>query len=133
MYRHLIVDSEKNLLLCNPPLVGLGELVEVYSLDQDSPPQSSGRLLKKVNEKLFEVYQSYDGHDALGRRYELGEKCVLHVLLRNLSGARRRKRPEEKVIVNTERDEDFKDRKIVRAKTGSVRKRREPSTEQERD
>jgi len=133
MYKYLVIDSEKNLLLCNPPIVGLGELVEVYALDEDSPPQSSGRLLKKVTEKLFEVYQSYDGHDALGRRYELGEKCVLHILLRNLSGSRRRKHPEEKIIVNTERDDDFKDRKIVRAKTGSVRKRREPGAEAERD
>ena len=57
MYRHLVIDSERNMLLCNPPLVGLGELVEIYAIDQDSPPQANSRLLCKVNEKEFEVYQ----------------------------------------------------------------------------
>ena len=133
MYRHLVIDSERNMLLCNPPLVGLGELVEIYAIDQDSPPQANSRLLCKVNEKEFEVYQSYDGHDALGRRYVLGERCVIHVLLRNLSGMRRRKHPEEKAIVNVERNDDFKDRKVVRAKTGSVRKRRDSGQEAERE
>ena len=130
MYRHLVIDSERNMLLCNPPLVGIGELVDVYSLDQETPPQASGRLLRKVDEKTFEVYQSFDGHDALGRRYDLGERCVMRILLRNLSGAKRRKLPEEKLIMSTEKPEDFKDRKVVRAKTGSVRKRRKVEREQ---
>ena len=125
MYKHITIDSDTNMLLCSTKLVGNGELVEIFAPDQESPRQACGRILRKIDDKTFEVHQSFDGHDALGRRYELGEKCVLRVLLRNLSGTKRRKfASDEKVIVSMEKDEHFREKKVTRAKTGSVRKRR---------
>lgn len=125
MYKYIVIDSEQNMLLASTGLVGNGELVEIYAPDPDSPRQACGRILRKIDDDTFEVHQSFDGHDALGRRYSLGEKCILRVLLRNLSGAKRRKfASDEKIIVSMEKDEHFREKKVTRAKTGSVRKKR---------
>jgi hypothetical protein len=125
LFKSISIDTEKNALLCSPSLVGKGEIVEVYCLDQETPPQASGRILRKVGDpNSFVVCQSFDGHDALGRGYEVGPRCILRVLLRNLSGTRRRKfSADERMLVNMEKGEDFHERKVVRAKTGSVRQR----------
>jgi hypothetical protein len=125
MFKFISIDTEKNALLCSPSLVGRGEIVEVYSLDPESPPQATGRILRKIDDPSeFIVCQSFDGHDALGREYELGPRCILRILLRNLSGARRRKfSQDEKALVNMEKGEDFHECKVVRAKTGSVRRK----------
>jgi len=125
VFRTVTIDSDHNRLLCNSPLVGIGEIVEVYE-QGDAPPQSVGRLLQKIKDPdVFVVNVSYDGHEAIGKQYEIGERCVFRVVCKNASGARRRKfAREEKVIVNTERGEDFHEAKIVRAKTGSVRSKR---------
>ena len=125
-FKSITIDREKNKLLCSPSLVGKGEIAEVYCLDDDSPPQSAGRLLKKMGDpNSFVVCQSFDGHDALGREYELGPRCILRILLRNLSGTRRRKfSNDEKALVNMEKGEDFHETKVVKAKTGSVRRRK---------
>jgi len=123
MFRHLMIDAESNKLLCSTSLVGKDEIVEVHSLDDQTPPQSVGRHLRKFKDPdMFVVVQSFDGHEAMGREYKLGPRCVLRVLLRNLSGMRRRKfSSDEKQIVNMEPDEHGKERKVVKAKTGSVR------------
>lgn len=126
MYKHITIDSEHNLLVCSMGLVGNGELAEIYAPDQESPPQACSRILRKIGEKLFEVHQSFDGNDAIGRRYLLGERCLLRILMRNLSGAKRRKfASDEKTIVDTEKSPAYRERKVTRAKTGSVRKRRD--------
>lgn len=125
MYKYIVIDTEQNMLLCSQGLVGTGELVEIYSPDDISPRQACGRILQKLEDGRFEVHQSFDGHDALGRRYELGEKCIMRVLLRNLSGARRRRfAAEEKDIVQMEKGDNFREKKVARAKTGSVRRRK---------
>lgn len=125
MYRHLEIDTDKNMLVCSLTLVGRGELVEVHQGDDGTPPQAMGKILKKVSETDFEVYQTFDGHEAMGRRYRAGSKCLFRVLLRNLSGIRRRRfSSEEAPIINIEKDDNYKERKVSRAKTGSVRKRR---------
>jgi len=123
--RTLTIDSEHNRLLCNTPLVGLGEIVEVFE-PADSPPQAVGRLLQKIKDpNVFVVNVSYDGHEAIGKQYEFSDRCVFRVVLKNASGSRRRKfSKEEKSIVSTEKGDDFVESKIVRAKTGSVRSKR---------
>jgi len=125
IFRMMSIDTEHNRLLCNTPLVGMGEVVEVYD-PGDAPPQAVGRLLQKIKDpNVFVVNVSYDGHEAIGKQYEFGERCVFRVVLRNTSGARRRKfAKEEKAIVNMERGDDFVEKKVVRAKTGSVRAKR---------
>jgi hypothetical protein len=125
-FKLLTIDTEKNLLLCDTTLVGKDELVEINKPDDVTPPQACGRILRKISDpNLYEVTTAYDGHEALGRQYELGPKCVLRVVMRNLSGRRRRKfTDDEKGIVDLERDENFKEKKVSRAKTGSVRKGR---------
>jgi hypothetical protein len=122
-FKSITIDKEHNKLLCSPSLVGKGEIVEVYSLDQVTPSQAAGRILRKVDDPSeFVVCQSFDGHDALGRQYTLGERSIVRILLRNMSGTRRRKfSQDEKVLVNMEKGEDFHECKVVRAKTGSVR------------
>jgi hypothetical protein len=91
-----------------------------------TPPQAGGRILRKVADpNIYEVTTSYDGHDAVGRRYEIGPKCILRIVMRTLSGRRRRKfNEEEKAIVDLEKGENYKEKKVSRAKTGSVRKGR---------
>lgn len=125
VFRTITIDSDYNRLLCNSPLVGIGEIVEVYEQGA-APPQSVGRLLQKIKDpNVFVVNVSFDGHEAIGKQYEIGESCVFRVVYRNASGSRRRKfAREEKSIINTERGEDFQEDKIVRAKTGSVRTKR---------
>jgi hypothetical protein len=124
-YRYLVIDPDQNMLLCSQSLVGSGELVEIHAPDDDTPRQACGRILQKLENGMFEVHQSFDGHDALGRKYNLGQKCVLRVLSRNLSGTRRRRfSVEEKEIVPLEKGENFQEKKVARAKTGSVRRKK---------
>lgn len=124
MFKSITIDTEQNKLLCSTELVGKGELVEIFSSDENSPPQASGRILQKLQDpNVFVVYISYDSSDAVGRRYILGEHCIFRILKKNLSGKRRRKfAREEAIIVDMEKGDDFVDRKINRAKTGSVRR-----------
>jgi hypothetical protein len=126
VFKFLNIDSEKNLLLCDTTLVGKDELVEINKPDEVTPPNAGGRILKKVEEpNVYEVVTAYDGHDAMGRRYEVGPKCIMRVVMRTLSGRRRRKfSDEEKMIVDMEKGENYKEKKVSRAKTGSVRKGR---------
>ena len=123
MYKHLVIDTSRNALLASPNLVGMGELVEIYAPDENTPMQAGGKVLRKVKENLFEVHLSYETEGS-GNSYALGEKCVLKVVARNRSGMlRRRFSKEEKLIVSMERPKEFAETKVVRAKTGSVRKR----------
>lgn len=124
MFKSITIDTEQNKLLCSTGLVGKGELVEVFAPDDQSPPQTFGRILQKVEDpNIFAVYISFDSGDAVGRRYELGDHCIFRILKKNLSGKRRRKfAREEAIIVDLEKGDDFQDRKINRAKTGSVRR-----------
>lgn len=126
MYKYLEIDTEKNKLLCSAGLVGKGELVEIYQADADSPPQARGRILEKMNDSnVYIVRQTFDGHEALGREYGLGDRCIFRVLRRNMSGARRRKfAKDEHEIVSMNKEEGEKEKRIVRAKTGSVRNKR---------
>jgi hypothetical protein len=114
------------MLLVDTMLVGKDELVEINKADEVTPPQAGGRILRKVADpNIYEVTTSYDGHDAVGRRYEIGPKCILRIVMRTLSGRRRRKfNEEEKAIVDLEKGENYKEKKVSRAKTGSVRKGR---------
>ena len=124
MYKHLVIDSSHNHLLCSNGLVGLNELVEVFAPDEESPPQACGKILRKIKDPaIYVVHASYEGHESIGITYVLGEKCVLKVLGKNRSGTiRRRFSADEKQIVNLENSATEK--KVVRAKTGSVRKKR---------
>lgn len=126
MYRHLTIDPEHNRILCCTSLVGKGELVEVFSQDPNSPPQATCRILRKVKDpNLFVVHVSFDGGEALGREYEMGEQCIFRVLKKNIAGKRKRKfAVDEKQIIDLEHEEDYVERKIVRAKTGSVRSKK---------
>jgi hypothetical protein len=123
MYRHLTIDPEHNRLLCCTSLVGKGEIVEVFSQDPHSPPQATCRILKKIKEpNIFTVHVSFDGGEAVGREYEMGEQCIFRVLKKNIAGKRKRKfSTDEKSIIDLEHDVDFVEHKVVRAKTGSVR------------
>lgn len=125
-YRHLTIDPEQNMLLCDTTLVGKDELVEVRTPDGETPPSACGRILRKLKDpNVYEVAVTYDGNEAMGRQYVIGPRAILRVVMKTLSGTRRRKCPlEEKMIVDLERGENFKERKVNRAKTGSVRKRR---------
>lgn len=126
MYRFIEINAEKNMLLCNTSLVGKGELAEIHTPDDSTPARAFSNVLEKVKDpNIFQVHVSYNGHEALGKDVELGDKCVLRILKRNLSGIRRRHfSVDEKEIVNLEKGEDFVERKVNRAKTGSVRKKR---------
>jgi len=126
MFRYLAIDTAQNMLLCDGCLVGIGELVEIHQPDADTPPQAGGKILKKLEDPgLFMVQVAYDGHESIGKKYTLGSKCVLRVVSRNLSGKRRRKCHDlEQKIVDVEKQDNFKERKVSRAKTGSVRKSR---------
>ena len=125
MYKHLIIDTKRNLLLCSKELVGIGELVEIYSADENTPPQAGGRILRKLSDGTFMVHTAFDSHEAVGFTYSLGEFTVLRILARNRSGSlRRRFSTDEKLIVNLEKMVNFTEKKVVKAKTGSVRKRK---------
>ena len=124
MFKHLTIDSSHNNLLASPNLVGMGELVEVYAPDENTPMQAGGKVLRKIKENLFEVHLSYETEGS-GNSYALGEKCILKVVARNRSGMlRRRFSKEEKLIVSMEKPKEFTECKVVRAKTGSVRKKK---------
>jgi len=129
MFKTITIDTEKNWLLCSTDLVGLGEIAEIWTSDKDSPPQATGRHLQKIKDpNIFIVYESFDNHDIVGTKYAIGANCVLRVLMRNLSGSRKRKfSSDEKKIVNMVREEGTKDIKVSRAKTGSVRQKKKGS------
>ena len=123
MYKHLVIDPSHNHLLASPNLVGMGELVEIFAPDENTPMQAGGKVLRKIKENLFEVHLSYETEGS-GNSYALGEKCVLKVVARNKSGMlRRRFSKEEKLIVSMEKPKEYTECKVVRAKTGSVRKK----------
>jgi len=130
MYRFLEINAEKNMLLCSTDLVGKGELAEIQSPDDNTPPRALGNVLRKTDHPdSFEIYTSYNGHEALGKTVKLGGQCVLRILKRNISGIRRRQfSSDEKEIVNLEKGDDFVERKVNRAKTGSVRKKRKKTS-----
>jgi len=125
MYRYLEINTEKNMLLCNASLVGKGELAELHMPTDTTPVRALSNVLRKVGHpNIFIVHTSFNGHETIGKEVQLDERCVLRVLKRNLSGIRLRHfSTDEKEIVNLERGEDFTERKVNRAKTGSVRKR----------
>lgn len=124
MYRYLEIDVSKNMLLCSTSLVGKNELAEIHAPDDQTPSRALSNILCKIKDpNVFVVQTSYTGHEALGKEISIGDKCVLRILKRNLSGIRRRKfSNDEKSIVDLEKGEDFIERKVSRAKTGSVRK-----------
>jgi hypothetical protein len=126
MYLYLEIDPGRNMLLCSPALVGTEEIAEVYSPSDVESNRVSGHVLSKVADPgRFLIRSSCYGHEPEGKHVDLGEKTVMRVLRRNLSGIRRRKfASREKVIVDLERDENSVERKVSRAKTGSVRKKR---------
>lgn len=123
MYKQIIIDQEHNRLLCSPNLVGKGEIVEIFSLDENTDRNTTGKLFIKTEEP--NVFQPKSDDSVDPRQYHLGEKCILRVLYRNLSGTKRRKfSADEKTIVNMEHGTNFKEKKVVKAKTGSVRRKR---------
>lgn len=124
-FKFLNIDTERNLLLCNSSLVGLGELVEIHAPDDETPRSACGKTLRKLKDSnVYVVHAAYEGHETLENSYVVGERCILRVVARNRSGTIRRKSSEEKLIVNLEKNERYKEKRVVRAKTGSVRKRR---------
>lgn len=122
-FTYLEIDAERNLLLCNSSLVGIAELVEIYAPDDSTPRNACGKTLRKTKENIYVLHSNYE--NAEETIYELGSRCILRVVARNRSGTLRRKSSnEEKQIVNLEKNEKFQEKRVVRAKTGSVRKRR---------
>lgn len=123
-YKHLIIDTKHNRLLCDNSLVGIGELVEIFAPDDDTPPNACGKILRKTKDQnIYVLHSNYE--NAEETKYELGPRCVLRVVARNRSGTLRRKSSdEEKQIVNLEKNEKYQEKRVVRAKTGSVRKRK---------
>lgn len=119
MYTYLVIDQEFNRLLCNPPLVGLGEIVEIFEIDENTDRFLSGAQMIKIKDTdEFKVCDSE-------RITKIGNRCVLRVLYRNKSGVRKRKFSQcEKVIVNMEKGPTSKEIKVSKSKTGSVRTRR---------
>jgi len=119
MYKHLIIDEEHNRLLCSPSLVGMGEIVEIFSIDEATERFLSGSQMVKLKDpNEFQICDS-------SRISKIGEKCVLRVLYRNRSGIRKRRfSQDERVIVNMEKGPSSKEIKVQKAKTGSVRTRR---------
>jgi hypothetical protein len=126
MFRSIVINTKKNILLCDTELVGIGELVELFSLgeNRDTPPQIMGKILKKVSDpNLFEVYEAYDSQDYVGKRYLVEADCIFRILMKTMGGTRRRKFSEaEKHITNVEHDNSYQEKKVIKAKTGSVRK-----------
>lgn len=125
MFKHLTIDTEHNKLLASQELVGIGELVEVYAPAEDTPPQASGRVLRKTADGIFIVHSAGDFHEGAGNSYRIGGEAILRILGRNRSGTtRRRFTNDEKFIVSIEKTLHFSEKKIVKAKTGSVRKKK---------
>jgi hypothetical protein len=125
MYKHLTIDTAHNKLLASKDIVGIGELVEIYSPDEDTTPQACGRVLRKLSDGKFVVHSACDSNEAVGNVYSLGEFAVLRILGKNRSGTlRRRFSSDEKQIVNLEKAGKFTEKKVIKAKTGSVRKRK---------
>jgi len=125
-FTYLNIDVERNLLLCSTALVGLDELVEIHAPDDDTPPQACGKILRKLKDpNIYVVQTGVLDSDPEAINYEMGIRSIMRVIGRNRSGMLRRKfTPDEKLIVNLEKNEKFKERRVVRAKTGSVRKRK---------
>ena len=127
MYKSVTIDVDKNMLLCSTQLVGLKEIVEVFSPDEmpgNLSITSIGRILEKIADpNIFVVRGTFEGHEAIGKEYSLGEKFMFRILKKSLSGVKRRKFKEQSQIVDWERDENTKERRVVRAKTGTVRKK----------
>lgn len=122
MFKYLVIDSEKNKLLCNSILVGIGELAEVYEKDTWTPSMALGRILRKVADP--DVFEAFEG-PAVIKSFQTGERCVLKVLCKNMSGGKRRKFfKEERNIVNMEHGAEYHERKVCKSKTGSVRKKK---------
>ena len=126
-FLYLNIDKERNLLLCSNDLVGIGELVEIHAPDEETPRQACGKTLRKTKDPNEYVIQtgSFEHHVDSISTYMIGNRSVLRVVARNRSGAlRRNSSSEEKQIVNLEKNERYKEKRVVRAKTGSVRKRK---------
>ena len=125
-FLYINIDRERNLLLCSSNVVGIGELVEIHAPDDVTPRQACGKMLRKIKDLNQYVVQAASGiEDPEAVAYTIGERSILRVMARNRSGMLRRKfTPDEKLIVNLEKNERFKERRVVRAKTGSVRKRK---------
>jgi hypothetical protein len=120
------IDLDRNLLLCSTDLVGFGELVEIHVPDEDTPPQACGRTLQKIEDPNIYIFHKTGDDEAppSSLHYKVGQKCILRVVARNRSGViRRRFAAYEKAVVNIEKTKAFKERKVIRAKTGSVRSR----------
>jgi hypothetical protein len=82
-------------------------------------------LVKLEDTDAFMVKTAFNGHEAIGKTFNLGEKCVLRILRRTVGGTRRRRHASvERLAVDMEKDEHYRERKVNRAKTGSVRKQR---------
>jgi hypothetical protein len=129
MYRFVEINPEKNMLLCSSGLVGTYEWVEVHAPCTDTPCQVLSNVLQKTRDPdYFTIRSSFTG-DLVGKEFKLGETCILRVLKRTLSGVRRRKfSKDEKSIVDLEKGNEWKERKVNRAKTGSVRNKRSKNT-----
>jgi len=125
-YRHLTIDTLHNMLLCSTSLVGIGELVEIHAPDDDTPRQACGKTLRKTKDpNIYIIHTASEPVDPASVTYTMGERAILRVIARNRSGMLRRKfTPDEKLIVNLEKNERYKERRVVRAKTGSVRNRK---------
>jgi hypothetical protein len=125
MYKYLVIDTSHNNLLASTNLVGLSELVEIHAPDEVTPRQACGKILRKLRDPgTFAVYSTCE-NDCTGLVYTVGDHCIFKVVAKNRSGMlRRRHARDEKLIVNMERTPSYKERKIVRAKTGSVRKKK---------
>ena len=125
MYKLVEINSEKNMLLCSSSLVGKDELVEIHTPGPDTPSQVLSNVLQKTKDPDFFVVRTAFSNEMVGKEFKCGEKCVMRVLRRSLSGVRRRKfGKDEKEIVDLEKGVNWKEKKINRAKTGSVRNRR---------
>lgn len=126
MYRFIEINKDKNQLLCSSALVGNNELAEIYTPEKETPRQALSNILKKIKDPdVFVVVSAFSSNEMVGRELSLGEECVLRILKRNLSGVRRRKfAKDEKDIVDMEKGDEWTERKVSRAKTGSVRKKR---------
>jgi hypothetical protein len=126
MYRFIEINKDKNTLLCSANLVGNNELAEIYTPERHTPRQALRNVLQKIKDPdIFVVISAFSSNEMVGRTLSLGEECILRILKRNLSGVRRRKfSKDEKEIVDMEKGEEWTEKKVNRAKTGSVRKRR---------
>jgi hypothetical protein len=113
------------MLIVSPSLVGMNEIVEVYSPDDQTPKQAGGRLLRKIAEPNIFIANCDEIDEVDVKKYELGDKCLTRIMMKNLSGTRKRKFPDaEKEITSMEHDDSVKEHKVIRAKTGSIRRKK---------